>query len=117
MRKQESSRPLAGGAGAKGTDLSAERVSPKLRAKRPTRKAIFFLHVGEDGEEQCFKREPFDRPTLRVTVRGDVEKTRTWSRTCRGWGRVIKPRGDGWQLTDDTDKEVWTEWSRKAVLR
>jgi len=117
MRKEKSSRPLAGGAGAKGTDL--KRVGPKLRAKRPTRKAEFFLHVRPDGTERRYRHEPTDCPSLFVFVRGGAEIT--FTRRRRVWFEMkfydnafSPPPGAGWRLIDyDAVSATW----ERAVRR
>ena len=72
--------PRAGGAGARGRDLAAERVGPDSPSSGHGRKApsVYWLHVKSGGREECFAEQPLGIPSLRVEADGDgYERTFT----------------------------------------
>jgi hypothetical protein len=74
----------------------------------------YFLHVLPDGAEQRFPHEPAV-PSLRVTVWGGIEMTRTKNifKKMGDLTLMVQPRGSGWTICDH--EESFTTWRRPAV--
>lgn len=78
---------------------------------------IYWLHVDEHGVEQRFDEKPANTPTMKVSVVGDFEFTRTSNHESHRGAIThilsIAPRGKGWTLIDSSS-DNWSEWRRRT---
>jgi hypothetical protein len=80
---------------------------------------ISFLHVCDDGSELWFPEQPTDLSTLKVEIKGRVQRTKTYVVviTATGERKPVRPRGTGWELealTEAGNEVIWVRGSRRG---